>query len=249
MMTTNEALRGALLSAGLSYGDVAARIGIDEKTVQRWVTQGRMPYPRHRQAVAELLGEEPHVLWPEAVRRTVKVGHDRELIGVYPRRSDLPRDFYRNLIAKARTRLWFGGYTSYFVWVDGPQVGDMISRKANAGAQVRFLLGDPESEVTRARDEFEASPLTLGTRIRVTTDAIDKINAASLRPIDVRFTDRHVAWSVWVFDDDAIQTVHIGAGLGHDSLTTHWRRHGPGGGFDRLVDHFTCLWGLARPGS
>lgn len=232
------------MAANLSYGDVAARTGVDEKTVQRWVTKGRVPHPSTRRALADLLGEEPDVLWPEIVRRSVKVGADRELIGVYPRRSDLPRAFYRDLIAGATQRLWFGGYTSYFIWLDAPHAHQHLHDKAEAGADIRFLLGDPDSPVTRARDEYEASPLTLATRIGMTRAEIARTGAGHL--IDVRYTDKHVAWSVWIFDDDAIMTTHIGPGLGHDSLTQHWRRQAPGGAFDRLVDHFTCLWDVAR---
>ena len=241
-MPANDSLRSALLDAGLSYADVASRLGVDEKTVQRWVTRARLPYPANRAALASLLGKEPEMLWPNAVRRTLRLGHDRELIGVYPRRSDLPRNFYPNLIEQAGERLWFGGYTSYFIWVDGPHVADMLAERVTEGADIRFLLGAPDSPITRDRDAYEGSPLTLGTRIEMTVREITKINGRCERPIEVRHTDRHVAWSLWIFDDDAVMTTHIGPGLGHDSLTTHWRRHGPGGGFDRLVDHFTSLW-------
>ncbi len=34
----NERLRRALLDAGLSPDDVAAEVGIDTKTVERWIT-------------------------------------------------------------------------------------------------------------------------------------------------------------------------------------------------------------------
>jgi hypothetical protein len=55
-----------------------------------------------------------------------------------------------------------------------------------------------------------------------------------------------IAMSVWVFDDDAAVATQIGAGLGQDSVTFHLRRHGPGGAFDRYLDHFESLWTAAE---
>src|SRR5579875_2248039 len=43
----------ALLRARLSEKDVAAHLGVDPKTVRCW-TDGRIPYPRHRWALAGL---------------------------------------------------------------------------------------------------------------------------------------------------------------------------------------------------
>jgi len=37
------------------------------KTVERWVTQDRPPYLRHRHAIAALLGKRESYLWPDAL--------------------------------------------------------------------------------------------------------------------------------------------------------------------------------------
>ena len=44
----NERLRQAILSSGLSIDDLADQVGTDVKTVERWITQGRVPHPRNR---------------------------------------------------------------------------------------------------------------------------------------------------------------------------------------------------------
>lgn len=224
--------------AGLTVGDLASRCDVDAKTVERWISRGRIPHPRSRVRAAGVLGKDVEVLWPEAVRRSIKVGTDRELVGIYPRRSDLPRSLFRELIERARTRLWFGGYTSYFVWLEVPNAAATIGAKADAGADVRFLLGDPRSRITTERERVEATPLTLATRIAMTQAEIAK----SPSPLPVRLSDRHIAMSVWVFDEEAIVATHIGAGLGQDSVTLHLRRCGTDGPFDRYVEHFEALW-------
>ena len=48
----NEPLRRALLRARLRKDDVAARLGVDPKTVRRWLN-GRVPYTSNRLALAE----------------------------------------------------------------------------------------------------------------------------------------------------------------------------------------------------
>ena len=61
----NEPLRRALLRARLREDDVAARLGVDPKTVRRWLN-GRVPYPHNRAAIAELVGADEAELWPDA---------------------------------------------------------------------------------------------------------------------------------------------------------------------------------------
>ena len=60
----NENLRRALLRARLTDEDVAAQLEVDPKTVRRWL-EGRIPYLRHRWALASLLCLDETDLWPE----------------------------------------------------------------------------------------------------------------------------------------------------------------------------------------
>jgi transcriptional regulator with XRE-family HTH domain len=79
----NELLRRFLLQAGLREDDVAARLGVDPKTVRRWLN-GRVPYPHNRAAIADLLGAEEADLWPGASGTlTARIRPD-ELLMAYP---------------------------------------------------------------------------------------------------------------------------------------------------------------------
>jgi hypothetical protein len=51
----NDRLRDAMLKQGLTPAGIAEHIAVDPKTVERWITQDRSPYPRHRHAIAALL--------------------------------------------------------------------------------------------------------------------------------------------------------------------------------------------------
>ncbi|MCU1644593.1 MAG: hypothetical protein JWN03_4868 [Nocardia sp.] len=65
-MSANAQLRQAILDAGLSNEQLAQKIGVDPKTVERWITKGRTPYPAHQYAVAKELGTAQSQLWSES---------------------------------------------------------------------------------------------------------------------------------------------------------------------------------------
>jgi transposase len=50
----NERLRAAILTSGLGIQGAAEHLGVDRKTVERWIS-GRMPYRKHQYEVASML--------------------------------------------------------------------------------------------------------------------------------------------------------------------------------------------------
>ncbi|HEV2372368.1 MAG TPA: DUF5919 domain-containing protein [Streptosporangiaceae bacterium] len=241
----NVALRQAMSDAKMSAQALARRVGVDEKTVTRWVAQdGRTPHPRHRWATSEALGVDEAVLWPEAVRAAVKTGPDREIAAVYPHRSACPASLWRKLITTATREVTLAGYTNYFLWIEQPNLAAALRRKAGQGCRVRFLVGDPDSEVTRRREEIEATSLTVSTRIAVTMEQLERLRGTE--GIEARFSDRHIALSVFTFDHDMIVTPHLSSLLGHDSPAFHLRRHQDDGVFDRFAGHVQALWDGGR---
>ena len=105
---------------------------------------------------------------------------------------------------------------------------------------MRFLLGEPDSALTRSREQDEAVALTLSTRIRVTLSELEKIR--SQPGIDARYSDGHAHLSVFRFDDDMIVTPLLPHSVGHDAPTLHLRRHQDDGMFDRFASHVEELW-------
>ena len=241
----NTALRQALADARMTEHALARQIGVDEKTVGRWVAQDdRIPHPRHRWAACEALGVDEAVLWPDAIRAAVKTGPDREIAAVYPYRSTCPASLWRKLITNAKTDITFAGYTSYFLWIEQPNLAAALRRKADAGCKVRFLVGDPDSEVTRERERIEATPLTVSTRISVTLEQLERLR--DVEGIEARFSDRHIALSVFAFDYDMIVTPHLSNKAGHESPAFHVRRCQDDGVYDRFSAHVSALWDDAR---
>ncbi|RLP94386.1 XRE family transcriptional regulator [Micromonospora sp. BL4] len=65
----NDALRVALSDTGHTAESLAEIVGVDPKTVGRWLTEGRIPHPRHRFAAAEALHKDVSDIWPDTSRR------------------------------------------------------------------------------------------------------------------------------------------------------------------------------------
>lgn len=242
----NVPLRQALANAKLTTEDLAERCEVDVKTVARWIqNESRVPHPRHRWAAAEALGVDVAVLWPDAIRTTVKTGPDREVLAVYPYRSACPKSVWRNLITSATSEMTFAGYTNYFLWLEHPNLSKVLRRKAEQGCRIRFLIGDPDSEVTRRRESVENVPLTVSTRIRITLSELEKLR--DVPGIEARFSDDHIALSVFAFDSQMLVTPHLANLVGHDSPMLHLQRHQDDGIFDRFTHHVKELWNTAHP--
>lgn len=242
----NVALRDALTDARMTRAELARKVGVSGKTVDRWLSSPeRAPHPGTRTAVAEVLGVGPEMLWPRAVRSTIKLGSDREIVASYPYRNACPTSLWASLIDGAKRRMVFAGYTNYFLWQDHPRVSDRLKVKAEAGCLVRFVVGDPESDVTRQREQVEGVPLTVGTRIRITLDQLAKMGAVP--GLEARFSDAHIALSVFIFDEQMLVTPHIANLLGHESPMLHLRRLETDGLYDRFAQHVDALWEGGRP--
>src|SRR5690349_5986007 len=95
----NERLRDGMLKNGLTPAAVAEHLGVDPKTVERWVTQERTPYPRHRHAIAALLKESESYLWPNALTpERAAIVAQSEVVQIYPRRATAPPDLWQRLL-------------------------------------------------------------------------------------------------------------------------------------------------------
>ncbi|MGA5133801.1 XRE family transcriptional regulator [Streptomyces olivoreticuli] len=190
------------------------------------------------------------MLWPKSVKDRIKTGTDRELVHSYPYRSACPSTVWGGLIESSSQDLLFAGYTNYFFWLDQPDFVGTLRRKAGEGCRVRFLLGDPEGDVTRQREQLEDVALTVSTRIRITLEHLGKLGAAD--GVEARFSApadavNHVSLSVFRFDDELLVTPHLARLVGHDSPLLHLRRQGDGGLFSRFAEHAEELWERGVP--
>jgi hypothetical protein len=116
-VATNERLRGSLATAQVRTGDVAERIGVDPKTVERWISKGRLPHRAHRVAVARILGADEAYLWPEVLTSQVaRSASVAELLELHPSRAAVPHAVWQQLIASTHEALDVLTYAGTFLF-------------------------------------------------------------------------------------------------------------------------------------
>jgi hypothetical protein len=162
--TVNEPLRQALLRARLREDDIAARLGVDPKTVRRWLN-GRVPYPHNRAAIAELVGADEGELWPEAGGPLAARTRPEELGIVYPHRWAVPREVWVRLFGSAEREIDILAYSALFLAED-TGILRILADKGRAGVSVRIALGDPDGRHVAERGEEEGISDAMAAKIR-----------------------------------------------------------------------------------
>ena len=150
---TNERLRVAITTHGLALDDVARELGVNVKTVERWIA-GRAPHRQTRYQVAALLGEDVSYLWPDVIspleRRDLA---ESEIVGVYAHRSLVPAELWIDFFARAKLNAGVLVHAGGFL-AENHRIRRALREAATAGARVRLMFGDPESpEVMRRGSE------------------------------------------------------------------------------------------------
>jgi transcriptional regulator with XRE-family HTH domain len=142
----NEHLRRALLRARLTEEDVAARLQVDPKTVRRWL-EGRVPYLRHRWALAGLLDADETDLWPEVRAALAARSRPAEIKAIYPHRQAVPRGTWRALFGSAIREIGILTCSGLFLARD-TGILDTLVGKAGAGVRVRICLRNPDGPIS-----------------------------------------------------------------------------------------------------
>src|SRR5690242_11571165 len=127
----NDRLRDAMLKRGLTPAAIAERIGVDPKTVERWITKDRVPYARHRHAIAARLKESESYLWPNAVssERATQLSQS-EVVHVYPRRGAVSPDLWQRLLDQATGQVGLLAYGGLFLPEQNPRWISTLTKKA-----------------------------------------------------------------------------------------------------------------------
>ncbi len=160
----NEPLRQALLRARLREDDVAARLGVDPKTVRRWLN-GRLPYAHNRTAIASLVGVGEAELWPSAGGPLALRTRPEELETIYPHRWAVPRDVWVRLFESAEHEVAILAYSALFLAEDAG-ILRILAGKGRAGVIVRIALGDPGGPNVAERGQEEGIGDAMSAKIR-----------------------------------------------------------------------------------
>ncbi|MEJ2870623.1 XRE family transcriptional regulator [Actinomycetospora sp. OC33-EN08] len=239
-MTTNQRLRGSIVSAGLRPADLAERVGVDAKTVERWITKGRLPHRAHRVAVADALAVDEGYIWPEVVELPVtQSASQAELLAMHPSRASIPHETWAQLMDGAREAIDILVYAGSFLFEQYDFV-DVIYRKAAQGVRVRILIGDETSAAVALRAEEEGTSGGLQGRIQLHRRYLRDLEG--VQGVEVRAHSTTLYNSLFRFDQDLLVNGHAWGAPAGQSPVLHLRRVPGGRTWDHYIRSFETVW-------
>jgi transcriptional regulator with XRE-family HTH domain len=218
----NEHLRTAITRSGLTLEEFADIVGVDVKTVQRWLA-GRIPYPRHRARVAGALDTTEHALLPDTVPvPTTTEEHELttpltgDALAGYGHATDSAAPNTAALLSTAVERIEIAIPNL----ASQPGLVELFRTSATNGRQARIIIEDPDEQV---------EPL-LG------------IDAIEIRASPAG--ENHILYRA---DDEMLLVLTRIGSASVSPPIIHLRRQADGGLFDRLADDFDDRWLEATP--
>lgn len=242
----NERLRDALLANGIEPEALAEKLGVDPKTVQRWVTKERIPYPKHRHKIAAMVRESEQYLWPDGVSdEKASRTSESEVVKLYPHRNAVPGDLWDRLLDQTTAQVDILVYVGMFM-TEKPHLIKTLKQKGVDGAQVRLLFGDRNSDavIQRSVDEGIGRDTISAKVDHALAHFAPLKNAAG---IEVRTHGTVLYNSVYRFDDEMIVNPHVYGKLASHAPALHLRRLSAGDLFSTYAESFEAVWENATP--
>jgi len=230
----NETLCRALLRARLTEEDVAAQLQVDPKTVRRWL-EGRVPYMRHRWAIAAMLGVDETDLWPQL--RTSQTRPD-DVVAVYPHSEAVPRDVWMRVLGSAQRDIGILDHPSMPIAGDQP-IMEVLAERVSYGVSVRICLSGS------GRIDAAQRPASIG-RNAAKGDVRDELAIHVLLREEglVEFRlHRDIVYSSIYFADDQLLVSQHAYGIAADQTPVlYLKRTEDGGIADAYLGAFERAW-------
>lgn len=240
----NERLRSVMQQSGFTTQKLANELGVDPKTVERWITRDTVPHRTTALSAAKLLGSQPAYLWP-ALEDTRAAATEAEVVAFYPHRHQVPKSLWLELLRGAQREIVLMAYASLFLPEDNPESIRLLKEKAAAGVRIRIALGDPDTPEIALRGVEEKLYDGLVGRVRMAI--------AYYRPllgvpnIDFRLHRTALYNSVFRYDDEMLLNQHAYGVYGYRAPILQLRRCEGGDLFDMYADSFEHVWENAYP--
>ncbi|GAA3489235.1 XRE family transcriptional regulator [Streptomyces cremeus] len=237
---TNERLREVMSVGGWTHAALAEAAGVDPKSVERWVSRGRVPRRATAARAAGVLHEDVYALWPALRQPRAARAVSTELVALYEKRADVPVSAYVDLLASARTRIDILVYAAVFLHEAYPRLNDLLAERSAAGCAVRICVGHPDSAQVRLRGEEEKFGDGIESRCRLA--ALHYRRLVGTAGIELRTHGTTLYNSLYRADDQALINAHVWGTNAYRAPVWHLRRNGTGGLFDTYADSFESVW-------
>ncbi|KGN40825.1 helix-turn-helix domain-containing protein [Knoellia aerolata] len=258
---SNERLRSAIVESGMSLAEFGDAVGVDPKTVERWITRDRVPHRAHRLKSAGVLGRTDVFLWPttESDPRSLAAAK-AEFVDLYPNRGSVPSSTWVELLDSAHESIDLLAYAGSFLHDSVPSFADRLSERVAEGVCVRLLFGDPTSEAVALRGREEGIGELMAARCSLTWNYLAPIlnggvvaggpageNDDAGGGVQARQHGCTLYASLFRFDDALLVNPHTyGVAAGH-SPVLHLNRVPGGRLFTHYLESFDRTWQQAQP--
>jgi hypothetical protein len=234
-----------MVEQGLTHHALAEELDVNVKTVERWVTGDYLPFPRNRHRLAIRLGRDESYLWPDALSRDRAAAvSESEIVRVYPHRSDVPADEWRQLFESGTAEIGVLVYAGLFLAEDAG-LQRIFRKKAKAGARIRILLGDPDDAHIAERGEEEGIGDAIASKIR--NVMVLYRNLSDLPGVEFRMHRTVLYNSIFRADDRLFVNTHVYGVPAAQAPVWHLRRI-PGGELaSHYMESFERVWSDAIP--
>jgi transcriptional regulator with XRE-family HTH domain len=240
----NERLRAALLQRGVTPSDLADAVGVDPKTIERWIA-GRVPYRRHRYQVSSRLGVDEAYLWPGALAaEQVASASESEILFLYPHRWAVPRDVWGRLFDSAEEDIAILVYSGFFI-ADDPGLLALFRAKAAQGVHVRILLGDPASPEVAERGVHEGIDDALASKIRNVMVLYRPLR--NVEGVEIRQHSTLLYNSIYRADGELLVNSHVYGAPASQAPVMHLRQVAGGTMVATYLESFERVWSESRP--
>ncbi len=235
----NERLRATLAKSGYTEAALAEELGLDPKSVQRWITRDRTPRRSTAYRAAKLLNASASWLWPE-LDATREAASQAEMVGFYPHRSQVPRQLWLDLIDSAKEQIGLLAYASLFLPEENPETIALLNRKAREGVNIRLVLGDPDSPEAELRGQEERLYEAIPARIRMAIAYYRPL--LGIPGISFHLHRTTLYNSIFRFDDELLINQHVYGTYGYLAPILHVRKVEGGDLFDMYSTSFERVW-------
>lgn len=241
----NERLRALLLERQVTPAKLSEAVQVDPKTIERWIVAGRVPYRRHRYAVAAFFGVDESYIWPDAMDRDeVVAASESEIIAVYPHRWAVPREAWGHLFGQAEREIGILVYSGYFMAEDAG-LKRLLTDKAESGTRVRILLGDPESPHVNERGHSEGIDDTMPSKVRSAIAMFRPLLASE--NVEIRLHGTILYNSIYRSDEQMLVNTHIYGTMANNAPVFHLRKIPGGDMVSTYLESFEHVWNGAKP--
>ncbi|MFI6026384.1 multiprotein-bridging factor 1 family protein [Amycolatopsis magusensis] len=240
----NDRLRTAMLAMNLTPETLAAKVGVDPKTVERWISSERVPHRGTRYKLTSILKVNEGDLWPSLQGNSRPVPTESELVHLYPSRSAITGAGWEALLSGVKEQMDVLVFSGAFL-VEQYNLIPLVRQKAAEGVRFRLLVGDETSPAVIQRAIDENTPGGLEGRIQLMRRYLADV--LHLEGVEVRTHGTILYNSLYRFDDQLLVNGHAHGALAGQNPVMHLKRLPDGQMWQHYMRSFERVWSVGVP--